>query len=379
MTAFELSLRTVTPAFCRGADASAAELRPPSLKGQLRWWYRAWHPLAVLGPGDGPWAEGRVMGGTEAHTGQCPFLLRVFEEEPRTISWQQIEQTAPRGSRTETGGIRYLGFAFREIGRNDPPHNAIAENVAFKVVHHFPRREAVTDEVACGLIAAWWLLTHLGGIGARSRRGFGSLVLDGWSWPGQEKYLDYLPVPSQASTARGWQNALMLGLDVLRGWRGSGDWPDAYPQPYLGSGASVVVQTDTSWRRAADALEQAGKRLAAGRREHRGDNREIDGRVTVGLPLVTGRQPTTSWRPGSWRTEPIESDIHASPLHLHVGAYGGGFGLIWTRLAGPVPGLGQYRVQNDRTRGSIREQAPDTLDALVGSLMGTRWTAGSSS
>lgn len=377
MSAFSISLRTVTPCFSRGCDAATPELRAPAFKGQLRWWYRAWHPLAVLGPGDGPWAEGCVMGGTEAHTGQCPFLLRIVAPEPTPqISWQEIERAAPRGSRMEVGGIRYLGFTFRELRDGDRvAPNAIAENVRFEAVHRFPRPDAVTDETARGLIAAWWLLSHLGGVGARARRGFGSVAIEGWSWPDRESLLAELPLPSRAPNAAAWQKAVFRGLDVLQSWRGNGSWPNGYPHPHLGKDATVVAQSDPAWHRVTDALEQAGRRLAEGRREHRGPSGEIDGRVTVGLPLVTGRRPTRTWQPGSWYTEPIESDVSASPLHIRVGAFRGGFGLTWARLAGPVPGLGQYRVRVGKDR-TIRTQAPNTLDAIMRSLKDERWTVG---
>ncbi|NPA48201.1 MAG: type III-B CRISPR module RAMP protein Cmr1, partial [Thermococci archaeon] len=38
-TTFELE--TLTPLFMRGADQSKAEFRPASVKGVMRWWFRA--------------------------------------------------------------------------------------------------------------------------------------------------------------------------------------------------------------------------------------------------------------------------------------------------------------------------------------------------
>ena len=111
MNQFEIDLRIITPAFVRGREASAAELRAPSLKGQLRWWYRAWNPLAY--DLNSAWAEGKVMGGTRRAEGQSPFTLRVrVDEDPRTISWSTIARGARRGSRQTPGGLRYLGFSF---------------------------------------------------------------------------------------------------------------------------------------------------------------------------------------------------------------------------------------------------------------------------
>ena len=34
-------LELITPCFCAGADAAAAEIRAPSIRGELRWWFRA--------------------------------------------------------------------------------------------------------------------------------------------------------------------------------------------------------------------------------------------------------------------------------------------------------------------------------------------------
>lgn len=376
MSGFEIALRTVTPTFCRGAGPEAAELRAPSLKGLLRWWYRAWHPLAVTGPLDGPWAEGRVMGDTHVQ-GQCPFLLRVRAPEPLPlIRWADYERTIPRGSRDQVGGIRYLGFAFRPTREVPKEHRAIAANVRFEALHQF--RRPITDQAARGLVAAWWLLAHLGGLGARSRRGFGSLSLEGWSWPEWDDLLKELPLPAQAATAEAWQAAVRQGLDTLEGWLGAGmTWPANYPHPHFGRSATVVADTDRAWRREEDTLEAASRVLATSRRDHRGPPGAIDGRVTVGLPLTTGRGASSrSWEPASWLRNQIEGDRHASALHLHIAAFQGGFGLCWSRLSGPVPGRGDYRVRIRHSRDTIRAEAPDTLGKLVAELDGQRWTPG---
>ncbi len=220
MTKFEIALRTVTPTFCRGNDPAVAEVRAPSLKGQLRWWYRAWHPQAVARAPLGPWSEARVMGDTVSQ-GQCPFLLRVeIAEDMKTIPWRDLENRAQRGSRVKVGGIRYLGFAFRKARKDPVDHHAIAAGTEFKAVHQF--RRPIGDEAARGLVAAWWLFAHLGGLGARSRRGFGSLALASWAWPGRDELLAQLPLPSQARDAESWEASVEEGLDTLDRWRAPG-------------------------------------------------------------------------------------------------------------------------------------------------------------
>ena len=370
MKPFEVDLRVLTPAFVRGRDERSAELRGPSIKGLLRWWYRTWNPLAC--DPESAWAEGRVMGGIRPSEGQCPFSLRLrLDEEPGITTWKDVETSARRGSRQAPGGLRYLGFSFgmkKDGGARD--HRAIAPGTRFRAVHLF-RRES-TEEQARALVASWWLLTHLGGIGARSRRGFGGLVLEDWRWPEHAALLEALPLPATARRAREWEQRTITGLQVLKDWVPA---PTGWPAtaPCLGPGSRIVLRSDPQWRDWSAAMEDAGQVLANGRRQYRSSRSEIDDRVTFGLPLETGRRPRRAWRPGSFRRERIESDRHASPLHLHIGAWQGGVGQCWTLLDGPRPGRGDYRVREEKAKKSVRREAADAVAVFVDGLDGIRW------
>ncbi len=376
MNKLVIDLRVLTPAFVRGADPARPELRAPSFKGQLRWWYRAWNPLAWK-PGQA-WSEGRVFGGTRQGEGQCPFTLRL-REVPRfePVSWRAFSASAPRGNRRGPGGLRYLGFSLgmRQHGVA-VDHRAVPAGVRFKAVHLF--RAEPGREQARGLLAAWWLLAHLGGIGARSRRGFGSLAIEGWEWSGHDELLAELPLPFQATRAEDWARALVDGLDVLERWAPKrGGWPAMAPN--LGPGTEVAID-GRGWRSIEEALEDAGRRFATWRMGHRAPPNRIEDRVTIGLPLVTGRGPRRrSWRPAAFRTERVKSDRHASPLHLHVGAWRGGLGVTWSLLAGPRPGLERYRVHELEGNRTYREVASDILPGFVSGVAGPRWSAGTRS
>lgn len=37
---FDKTMELITPSFCAGADQSVAEIRAPSIRGELRWWFR---------------------------------------------------------------------------------------------------------------------------------------------------------------------------------------------------------------------------------------------------------------------------------------------------------------------------------------------------
>ncbi len=369
MSTLEISLRVLSPAFVRGRNKSAAELRAPSFKGQLRWWYRAWNPLAFELESD--WAEGRVMGGTGRSEGQCPFTLRIRPEaEPALVSWSSIESKAEKGSINKPGGLRYLGFSFGMPSQDSRNKKAIAPGSRFRAVH-LVRSEPSHEQVRA-LLASWWLLAHLGGIGARSRRGFGSLVLESWSWPGQEEVLNDLPLPATAESGDDWSRQILQGLDTLTRWApGRDGWPSSAPR--LDRESRVVLRAEKAWNHWQAAMEDAGRVLAQGRRDRRGRD-EIDARVTFGLPLTTGRGTRRrSWQPASFLLEPIKTNRHASPLHLHIGAWRRGVGQCWALLGGPRPGRGDYRVREQRSRASIRRQATDAVRDFVNQLPGRSW------
>ncbi len=52
------NIELLTPCFCAGADQTKAEIRAPSIRGQLRWWFRAL--------GGTPQGEKEVFGGVHA-------------------------------------------------------------------------------------------------------------------------------------------------------------------------------------------------------------------------------------------------------------------------------------------------------------------------
>lgn len=74
------TLEFITPCFCAGADQGKAEIRPPSIRGELRWWFR------VLG--GTPEQEREVFGGVHGGASASKVVVRVsaFEESREPIS-----------------------------------------------------------------------------------------------------------------------------------------------------------------------------------------------------------------------------------------------------------------------------------------------------
>jgi CRISPR-associated protein Cmr1 len=145
-----ISLKVVTPLFL-GNASQQAELRPPSLKGVMRFWHRAMGPENLT-------TEGEMFGSSgKSESGQAPFFLRVGKNIVRneTVGHRSTER-------------RYLGYGV-EKRQCIPPGETLELNIVFRPCASLRVREGVRQSLR--------FLNYFGGLGARSRRGFGSVVL----------------------------------------------------------------------------------------------------------------------------------------------------------------------------------------------------------
>ena len=171
-------VRTLTPLFTSGADQSTAELRAPVLRGVLRYWQRALvggmvgtdtqgHAIVQQAESDlfGALDKGSTVSIRIAHASHLP---RAFNER---ISIRQAEQW-------RTTGTGYLLWSMAQSGRADkrnfkPARWYFPSGTSFQVTL---TARTGNEKQLQQAIAIFWLLTHLGGIGSRSRRCAGSLA-----------------------------------------------------------------------------------------------------------------------------------------------------------------------------------------------------------
>jgi CRISPR-associated protein Cmr1 len=189
MTEIILKLRIVTPLFIGGAEQeSEAELREPSIKGLLLFWNR------VLYPNDSV-SEARIFGGQGKGQGQSRVLLRISNKT--LISGAKGDQrwdgtkTAYLGygviNRGETGE-----FKTDKNGNRTPVKKVITTRPYIKSGSRFvltirfkpvpkdsldEERKVFQEDEQRVKMAVWaWLM--FGGLGARSRKGFGSIIVE---------------------------------------------------------------------------------------------------------------------------------------------------------------------------------------------------------
>ncbi|HHW39904.1 MAG TPA: type III-B CRISPR module RAMP protein Cmr1 [Syntrophomonadaceae bacterium] len=170
MLKLEATYKITTPLFLGGADAEEiAEIRPPSLKGLLRFWFRAL-ALPQLGSLDAVWAMERELFGSTKN--QASFMMSVTD-----INIQKA-QNSLKGH-----GIGYLGYGVIDTkGNTLRPYLKPGGRFTVRLILN----RSLRQEQSALLIQALEALGLFGGAGARSRKGFGSLSLESLCLDGEE-------------------------------------------------------------------------------------------------------------------------------------------------------------------------------------------------
>ncbi|MEI6706057.1 MAG: type III-B CRISPR module RAMP protein Cmr1 [Methylococcales bacterium] len=175
MQIIEASFEIVTPMFIGGGD-NDVELRPPSIKGALRFWWRALHwgqclqdanqnnsvALKLLHEREAALFGAAAKDKTER--GQSPFFIKppIYEKQTLESSWP-----------TNNTGAGYLGYGLDKT--KDHKHRQAIRPTQFSLC--LVLKNTITPDQIMELkltLRAWGLL---GGLGSRSRRGFGSVNL----------------------------------------------------------------------------------------------------------------------------------------------------------------------------------------------------------
>lgn len=347
----ELELRALTPIFKSGSTTTQIDegrpFRAPSIRGALRYWWRATSTLADVEQLRA--REKALFGGV--HGGPVASAVSV------AILSQQ-SSAGPRPSNKP--------YAFGVTGK-EPQDEARNRQVHMNTTGTLRidwREDSDGEEVKRALKA--WLL--FGGIGGRSRRGAGSIWWDegidrpltidnyiaAWRrlvpegatrpWPTLAGSV-LLVGPARASADAAWNE----GLDGMRDVRAS----RGVRQGFLGVRGNDLFE----WKR-EDYLrfEQAGQFRSS--------------RAALGLPIrFQGRKGTYILNAQGYNRYP-------SPVHLKVVQFGSDFHPVMLVLRGPMPTdvsakkTDKTQGKGSTTRGTVAEAGLDRFLALAAQLPG---------
>ncbi|MFY9825292.1 MAG: type III-B CRISPR module RAMP protein Cmr1 [Thermoanaerobaculia bacterium] len=350
----------VTPCFLAGAEGST-EWRAASIRGQLRWWFRA-----VAG---GCWKgdlgrvrreEARIFGSTERksliqvqalgdlETSKAPFERQCNAARLAKLWGDERAETVRRlkvmrdDREVSSNPIHYLAFGpivFRDRQLIVRPYLPAKSQVAFKLLWG---AGVVEEETRKAFIKALWAWLNLGGVGAKSRKGFGALQCtvpnSMYRGPGtREEFLTQAKTllrEARESVERPAWTHFSSRSRILLGARTAGSWEEAmeslgawligfrrrygFPGDTRTLGGTALANRDYEW--------------AAPNGHHAREN--VPDRAGFGLPLPFRRKKdgeTVIWGEDGEVKE--EADARrASPLLLHVSKFGNVFVPVLTHL-----------------------------------------------
>ncbi|AOY59358.1 type III-B CRISPR module RAMP protein Cmr1 [Desulfococcus multivorans] len=165
----EFEVEVVTPMFLGGANVTRAELRVPSLKGMLRFWWRATSGINDLGAMKK--REGELFGDT-SRKALFSVSIENFEDTDPVLANLPKGKSFEVRSRRRTfylGIIDYLAYGLRDH-KNGYHRQHFPAGTRFGVRFTFSRT-ADADEI----LRAFYTLVHFGGLGAKTRNGFGCI------------------------------------------------------------------------------------------------------------------------------------------------------------------------------------------------------------
>lgn len=166
----------ITPLFGGGVTPNEADpvtpIRGTEIRGHLRFWWRACRGGKVEFNGDlakMKKAEGELWGTAAKKSDQTKKEeVKSKQEKDQTV---QISVNMASASKAELNSLPpYAAFPLQPLSR-ESKEKAVRSNVSFQLTISFPADQQKEVE------AALWAWETFGGIGARTRRGFGALHL----------------------------------------------------------------------------------------------------------------------------------------------------------------------------------------------------------
>lgn len=174
---FQRSFRISTPMFCGGANQDTSEVRLQSIKGMIRFWWRSLMANQCPTVAELHKKEAELFGSSDSEIGQSKLRMRIQLTQRGILETQNWENGRP------VGGI-YLAYGMmmdrKETGwKPGALKRPFRTGVSFELVCRIRDQTNRIDETFQEITDAIDLWSCVGALGAKSRKGFGSVCPTG--------------------------------------------------------------------------------------------------------------------------------------------------------------------------------------------------------
>ena len=169
MDSMQFDVEVVTPMFLGGANTTDAELRVSSIKGMLRFWRRATCGIESLD--EMKQEEAKIFGSTDQKASFSMSLEGLNNTKAINSNLPPGKKFQVEGKTFRIGIIDYLAFGIRDH-REGYTRKHFPSGSQFRLKFNFYNRDYKQS-----VLNALYSFIDNGGLGAKSRNGFGSLCL----------------------------------------------------------------------------------------------------------------------------------------------------------------------------------------------------------
>jgi len=333
-------VKLATPGFLAGANQRKADcdLRPATVRGQLRWWWRTMHAghlkrtdlLCLETAIWGSARHGAALALSIRPIGRPAVALFDYKDgfRPKTDFAKAHGLERPERGKKTTQGLFYVSYGMDEMSRGQRRQRWYVEPGASWAITLSARRGHLPEwripitaaDVLRQGEAALWLLCRFGAVGSKARRGFGSFD--------DINIKNFTSIKDCKDVAQEFRNACKF--------RSGGGVSTASLEKMIEFESAVVTPWSDPWfamDQVGFAYQEAVKSFPA---SERGE---------LGLPRKTGRGPASG-------LGAAQIDRLASPMHWSLSRDSGGKNLMVRVLA-----FSPARSPGRETRPSIVEEA----------------------
>lgn len=310
---FTCTLELVTPAFLAGAEQQAedCDLRPATLRGLLRWWWRTMHAGYV--DTKTLYALESAVWGNTSQGGAVRITLRPLSKITRLYNKEDVKGAnhlpSPPDKKT-TPGLWYFSFGMDDIRKENgtkcrfqryyvapgaqwelrftihPSWYQIGDQKGnLNRVISLPNTLMLLQQAQ----AALWLLCQYGAVGSKSRKGYGCFATP--------RELG----PLNLQQCKNWAEEFRQACGLRRG--------SSSGTPHLED--MLHQEIPTEWKNYWFVLD----RIGAAAQEFAKNYKHNVEKKALGLPRKIGPPPRGSFTPGR---HVQQTDRHASPIIYHV-------------------------------------------------------------